>query len=125
MGRVHKINTYHNGKEVFRQIYVVRTDRLYPGNRVVELEFNEYATPYLFALKNNFTSFQVQAALNLPSKHAKHIYQICNQWKDKGQIKKVAILDLKKTLGLADDKGNEEYTIFAMFRKNVLDVAVK
>ena len=32
---------------------------------------------------------------------------------------------MKKTLCLADDKGNEEYTIFAMFRKKVLDVAVK
>jgi plasmid replication initiation protein len=125
MGRVHKINTHHNGKEVFRQLVLFKRIDYILGTGVIELEFNEYATPYLFDLKNNFTSFQVQAALNLPSKHAKRIYQICSQWKDKGQTKKVAILDLKKTLGLADDKGNEEYTIFAMFRKKVLDVAVK
>ena len=125
MGRVHKINTYHNGKEIFRQIVLFKRIDYILGTGIIELEFNEYATPYLFDLKNNFTSFQVQAALNLPSKHAKRIYQICSQWKDKGQTKKVAILDLKKTLGLADDKGNEEYTIFAMFRKKVLDVAVK
>ena len=125
MGRVHKINTHHNGKEVFRQIVLFKRIDYILGTGVIELEFNEYATPYLFDLKNNFTSFQVQAALNLPSKHAKRIYQICSQWKDKGQTKKVTILELKKTLGLADDKGNEEYTIFAMFRKKVLDVAVK
>ena len=81
--------------------------------------------PHLFGLKNNFTSFQVHAALDLSSKHAKRSYQICSQWKDVGQTRKVAILDLKKTLGLADDKGNEEYNILAMFEKKVLDVAVR
>jgi plasmid replication initiation protein len=125
MGRVHKIHTHHNGKEVFRQLVLFKRIDYILGTGTIELEFNEYAIPYLFDLKNNFTSFQVQAALNLPSKHAKRIYQICSQWKDKGQTKKVAILDLKKTLGLADDKGNEEYTILAMFKKKVLDVAVK
>ncbi len=125
MGRVHKITTYHNGKEVFRQLVLFKRIDYILGTGVIELQFNEYATPYLFDLKNNFTSFQVQAALNLSGKHAKRIYQICSQWKDVGQTKKVTILDLKKTLGLADDKGNEEYTILAMFKKKVLDVAVK
>ncbi len=125
MSRVHKIKTHHNGKEVFRQFVLFKRIDYILGTGTIELEFNEYATPYLFDLKDNFTSFQVQAALNLPSKHAKRIYQICSQWKDKGQTKKVSILELKKTLCLADDKGNEEYTIFAMFRKKVLDVAVK
>ncbi len=125
MGRVHKVHTHHNGKEVFRQLVLFKRIDYILGTGTIELEFNEYAIPYLFDLKNNFTSFQVQAALNLPSKHAKRIYQICSQWKDKGQTKKVTILDLKKTLGLADDKGNEEYTILAMFKKKVLDVAVK
>lgn len=125
MGRVHKVHTYHNGKEVFRQLVLFKRIDYILGTGTIELEFNEYAVPYLFDLKNNFTSFQVHAALNLPSKHAKRIYQICSQWKDLGQTRKVAIIDLKKTLGLADDKGNEEYTILAMFKKKVLDVAVK
>jgi len=125
MGRVHKINTLHNGREVYRQLVLFKRIDYILGTGIIELEFNEYAIPYLFDLKNNFTSFQVQAALNLPSKHAKRIYQICSQWKDKGQTKKVSIIELKKTLGLVDDKGNEEYTDFNMFRKKVLDVAVK
>lgn len=125
MARVHKVHTHHNGKEVFRQLVLFKRIDYILGTGVIELEFNEYAIPYLFDLKNNFTSFQVQAALNLPSKHAKRIYQICSQWKDKGQTKKVSILELKTTLGLVDDKGNEEYTDFNMFRKKVLDVAVK
>lgn len=125
MSRVHKINTHHNGKEVFRQLVLFKRIDYILGTGTIELEFNEYAIPHLFDLKDNFTSFQVHAALNLASKHAKRIYQICSQWKDKGQTRKVSILDLKKTLGLADDKGNEEYTVLAMFKKKVLDVAVK
>lgn len=125
MSRVHKVHTFHNGKEVFRQLVLFKRIDYILGTGTIELEFNEYAVPYLFDLKNNFTSFQVHAALNLPSKHAKRIYQICSQWKDLGQTRKVTILDFKKTLGLADDKGKEEYTVLAMFKKKVLDVAVK
>lgn len=125
MGRIHEINTTHLGRDVFRQLVLFKRIDYILGTGVIELEFNEYATQYLFDLKNNFTSFQVQAALNLTSKHAKRIYQICSQWKDKGETKKVPILELKKTLALANDKGKEEYSDFYMFRKKVLDVAVK
>lgn len=125
MGRIHEINTTHKGRDVFRQLVLFKRIDYILGTGVIELEFNEYATQYLFDLKNNFTSFQVQAALNLTSKHAKRIYQICSQWKDKGETKKVSILDLKKTLALANDKGKEEYSDFSMFKKKVLDVAVK
>jgi plasmid replication initiation protein len=125
MGRVHEIDTIHNGREVFRQLVLFKRIDYILGTGIIELEFNEYATQYLFDLKNNFTSFQVQAALSLTSKHAKRVYQICSQWKDKGKTKKTTILDLKKTLGLADSKGREEYNDLAMFKKKVLDVSVK
>jgi plasmid replication initiation protein len=125
MGRIHEINTIHNGRDVFRQLVLFKRIDYILGTGIIELEFNEYATQYLFDLKNNFTSFQVQAALNLTSKHAKRIYQICSQWKDKGETKKVSLLELKKTLGLANDKGKEEYVDLSMFKKKVLDVAVK
>ncbi|GAA3921417.1 hypothetical protein GCM10022406_04430 [Hymenobacter algoricola] len=125
MSRVHEINTVHNGREVFRQLILFKRIDYILGTGIIELEFNEYATQYLFDLKNNFTSFQVQAALSLTSKHAKRIYIICSQWKDKGETKKTAIIELKRTLGLADSKGREEYTEISMFRRNVLDVAVK
>jgi len=125
MGRVHEVPTLHNGHEVLRQLVLFKRIDYILGTGIIELEFNEYAIQYLFDLKNNFTTFQVQAALSLTSKHAKRVYQICSQWKDKGETKKAAILDLKKTLGLADEKGREEYTDLAMFKKKVLDVAVK
>lgn len=123
MGRVHEMETVHNNREVFRQLVLFKRTDYILGTGIIEMEFNEYASPYLFDLKNNFTSFQLRAALSLTSKHAKRIYQICSQWKDKGETKKTTLLDLKKTLGLATDK--EEYPDLAMFKKKVLDVAVK
>lgn len=125
MGRVHEMETEHNDREVLRQLVLFKRIDYILGTGIFELEFNEYATPYLFDLKNNFTTFQLRAALSLTSKHAKRIYQICSQWKDKGETPKRALLDLKKILGLADDKGREEYPDLAMFKKKVLDVAVK
>ena len=125
MGRTHEINTLHDGYEVLRQLGMFKRIDYILGTGNIEVEFNEYATQYLFDLKKNFTSFQVQAALSLTSKHAKRIYQICSQWKDKGETRKTTLLDLKKTLGLANDKGREDYTDLAMFKKKVLDVAVR
>lgn len=125
IGRAHEIETFHKGKPVLRQLVLFNRIDYILGTGIIELEINKYATQYLFDLKNNFTSFQLQAALNLTSKHAKRIYQFCSQWKDLGETKKYAILDFKKALGLADDKGKEEYILISMFKQKVLDLAVK
>lgn len=125
ISRAHEIETLHNGKPVLRQLVLFNRIDYILGAGVIELEINKYAVEYLFDLKNNFTSFQLQAALNLTSKHAKRIYQFCSQWKDVGQTKKYDILDFKKVLGLANDKGKEEYTLISMFKQKVLDLAVK
>lgn len=125
MGRVHEVKTVHKSRDVFRQLVLFKRIDYILGTGIIEVEFNEYATQYLFDLKNNYTSFQLQAALNLTSKHAKRIYQICSQWKDKGLTPKTAILELKRTLGLANEKGREEYADISMFKKKVLDISVR
>jgi len=125
ISRAHEIETFHNGKQVLRQLVLFNRIDYILGTGVIELEINKYATQYLFDLKNNFTSFQLQAALNLTSKHAKRIYQFCSQWKDLGETKKYSILEFKKALSLADDKGREEYVLISMFKQKVLDLAVR
>ena len=95
------------------------------GTRIIEVELTRLVVPHLFDLKANFTSYALAAALRLTSKFAKHIYQICSQWKDKGETKKYDIEEFKKMLDLIDDKGNEKLKVFADFRRTVLDVAVK
>ncbi len=95
------------------------------GTRIIEIKLAEDLLPHLFDLKDNFTSYELAAALRLGSKYAKRIYQYCSQWKDLGETKKYDLQDLKRMLGLLDDKGNEKMKQISEFKTRVLDIAVK
>lgn len=112
-------------EKTYEQIWMFQGVKYILGEGRIEVKLSESIRPYLFDLKNNFTSFELLSALRLTSKHAKRIYTICSQWKDVGETKKFDLFDFKKMLGLVDAKGKEEYEEVSMFRKKVLDVAVK
>jgi plasmid replication initiation protein len=113
------------GRRVWRQMWMFdRVDYIH-GTGVIEIQFTRTIQPYLFDLKSTFTSLQLYSALRLNSKHAKRIYALCSQWKDKEQTPKYAIDELKRTIGLINDKGDLEYSEITMFKKFVLDIAVK
>ena len=65
------------------------------GTRTIEIELTRLVLPHLFDLKENFTSYALAAAFRLTSKFAKRIYQVCSQWKDRGETKKYSIEELK------------------------------
>jgi plasmid replication initiation protein len=109
----------------YRQIWMFQQIRYIKGEGIIEFDLTKYVLPYLFQLKNNFTSYELAAALRLTSKYAKRIYQICSQWKDLGETKKYDLQDFKKMLGLLDEKGNEKMERISQLREKVLDVAVK
>ena len=109
----------------YRQIWMFQQIRYIKGEGIIEFDLTKYVLPYLFQLKNNFTSYELAAALRLTSKYAKRIYQICSQWKDLGETKKYDLQDFKKMLGLLDEKGNEKMERVSQLREKVLDVAVK
>jgi plasmid replication initiation protein len=117
--------TDKKGRQVWRQVWMFdRVDYVH-GTGIIEIEFTRTIQPYLFDLKANFTSFQLYSALRLGSKHAKRIYTLCSQWKDKGQTPEYVIEEFKRTIGLINDKGDMEYAEITMFKKFVLDIAVK
>jgi len=109
----------------YKQLWMFQHIEYITGEGRIEVKLSESIRPYLFDLKNNFTSFELLSALRLTSKHAKRIYALCSQWKDLGATKRFEISELKRMLNLIDDKGNEEYTEITMFKRKVLDVAVK
>ena len=109
----------------YEQIWMFQRVKYHLGQGIIEFDFTKHILPYLFDLKNNFTSFELAAALRLTSKYAKRIYPLCSQWKDLGETKKYDLQDLKKMLGLLDDKGNEKMKQLIDLRTNVLDVAMK
>jgi len=109
----------------YRQLWMFQRVDYLLGQGIIEIKLTEDITPYLFDLKENFTSYQLASALRLTSKYAKRIYQYCSQWKDQGETKKYDIQDFKMMLGLLDDKGKDKAIRMSDFRESVLDVAVK
>jgi plasmid replication initiation protein len=119
--RVFEIST----PKLFEQLWMFKRVAYVIGEGRIEIEFTEPIKPYLFDLKDNFTSFELYAALRLGSKYAKRLYMICSQWKDKGETPVYTIDELKRMLALLDSKGNEQYQQISQFKQFVLDESVK
>lgn len=117
--------TDKKGRQVWRQMWMFDTVDYIHGTGIIEVKFTQTIQPYMFDLKATFTSFQLYSALRLSSKHAKRIYALCSQWKDKGETPKQDIDEFKRMIGLLNDKGDQEYAKVSMFKKRVLDASVK
>ena len=109
----------------YEQIWMFQRVKYVIGEGRIEVRFSDDIKPYLFDLKDNFTSFELYAALRLGSKYAKRIYAICSQWKDKRQTQTFSLNEFKKMLFLLDDKGNEQFERLSDFKRYVLDASVK
>ena len=92
----------------YQQIWMFQRIRYLKGQGIIEFDLTRHVLPFLFDLKNNFTSYELAAALRLTSKYAKRVYQLCSQWKDIGETKKYDLQDFKRMLGLLDEKGNDK-----------------
>ncbi|TYZ05753.1 replication initiation protein [Hymenobacter lutimineralis] len=109
----------------YKQIWMFQQVEYHLGQGIIEFDLTKHILPYLFDLKDNFTSYELAAALRLTSKYAKRIYPLCSQWKDLGETKKYDLQEFKRMLGLLDDKGNEKMKQINELRGKVLDIAVK
>ena len=108
------------------QASFVSAARYHKGKGIIEIEISRFVLPFYLELKEKFTTFQLNAALNLNSKYAKRLYEILSMYKampDKSFTAK--ILELKKTLLVIDKDGKDDYPNFADFAKRVLKPAEK
>lgn len=85
----------------------------------VEIEISNKMRPYLFALKNNFTSFGLEVATSLNSKYSKRLYEMLCQFRSTG-ILRLTISELKDRFQLVDSEGNEQYARWSSFERCVL-----
>ena len=89
------------------------------------VEFDSRLAPFLYHVKNRFTTFTLSCALNLKSKYSKRIYEMLCQFKDTG-VFKISVRELKERFRLINlETGKEEYIKFGLFAKKVLEVAKK
>lgn len=107
------------------QVWIFSSCEYIAGHGIIEVELSGKITPFLFDLKEQFTSFRLYAALNMSSKYAKRIYTMLSQWKDIG-IWRTGIEELKTKLKLFDPKGKEpeQYKQIGQLKSFVLDPAV-
>ncbi|GGC16417.1 replication initiation protein [Dyadobacter sediminis] len=121
--RMFEINTSNS----YKQIWMFQKVEYMTGQGFLKIKLSEDIRPFLFELKDNFTSFQLHSALKLSSKYAKRIYQLSSQWKDIGETKAYDLEELKIMLKLKDPTGksNEQFERISDFKKFVLDIAVR
>lgn len=112
-------------KDSYDQLWLFQKVSYLDNQATIRVKLAQDMLPYLFDLKRNYTTFELQAALKLTSKYAKRVYQICSQWKDKPETPVYPVLEFKYMLGVADPKtGKEDYKLFGDFKSKALMVAL-
>lgn len=117
ISRVYKIPK-ENG---FFELNILSIAKYKKRTGCIELQFSPEVRDFFFALKENYTSYQFQAALKLKSKYAKRMYEMLCQFKKTG-VFNISVRELKERLGLIDlETGKEEYEKFGLFAAYVLN----
>jgi plasmid replication initiation protein len=107
------------------QIGLISSAEYIQGAGVIEIGLDPKIRPYIFELKENFTSFELNMALSLNSKFSKRLYEMLAQFRSTG-ILRISVLELKERLKLIDTKtGEEQYEKWSAFEKYVIKVAQK
>jgi len=121
--RMFEVNTSSS----YKQLWMFQKVEYMTGQGFLIIKLSEDIRPFLFELKDNFTSYQLHSALKLSSKYAKRIYQLSSQWRDIGETKAYDLEELKIMLKLKDPSGKkaEQFERISDFKKFVLDIAVR
>ena len=95
----------------------------YDSNGMIEIGLDAKIRPYLFELKNNFTTYELNMVLSLDSKFSKRLYEMLAQFRSTGLLR-LSVIEFKERLKLYDSKtGEEQYEKWSAFEKYVLKVA--
>lgn len=94
--------------------FIMKSD----DNLMARIVLHEDIIPYVCQLKKNFTKINPEELAGLGSFYSYRIYFLLMQWRSTGKVV-ISISDLRDEFELTD-----KYTLFADFKKRVLDVAV-
>lgn len=111
----------------YQQLWMFQRVEYIKGKGCLLIQLAEPIRPYLFNLRENFTSYELQSALKLSSKYAKRIYQLVSQWKDKEMTRTYSVDEFKHMLYLKDPTGKqpELFQNISQLKARVLDIAVR
>jgi plasmid replication initiation protein len=92
---------------------------------LIEIELSPEVRNYLFNLKFDFTSYQLNSALNLRSKYSKRIYEMLSQHKEVGLFN-ISVLKLKERLKIIDPATKtDKHKNWSSFSRDVLEISRK
>lgn len=96
------------------------------GNGYIELCFDKKLKPYLLQLKGYFTQYELESVVSFKSAYSIRIYELLKAEQFKavrsGKFSKTfSYEELRVILGVVDN----EYSQFAFFRVNVIEIAVR
>jgi plasmid replication initiation protein len=114
-------------EQTYQQLWMFQGVEYVKGQGCVRLQLAAPIRPYLFQLKEAFTSTELYSELKLTSKYAKRIYQLVSQWQDQPATPTYFLGDLKEMLHLKDPKGKskELFENISQLKARVLDIAVR
>lgn len=84
---------------------------------VINLEFNNYAMPYISNIKSNYTAYNLETCLQFQSKYTMRLYEILKSW-EKLATYNADLKHLKQQLNALN------YTNFSVFNERILKKAV-
>lgn len=90
-------------------------------NGTVVLYMSSEVISMISRLEANFTQYLLEQVSNFKSKYSIRLYELLIKYRDIGNSKKYAIDELRNKLGLEDN----EYKLNAVFKRDVLDKAIK
>ena len=88
---------------------------------MVVMYLNRNVISMISRLEANFTQYLLEQVSDFKSKYSIRLYELLIKYKDIGTSKKYEIAELRSKLGLNED----EYKLNAVFKRDVLDKAVK
>ena len=90
-------------------------------NATVGIAFTEDVIPFISALEERFTSYDLEQITALTSKYAIRLYEMIISWRSTNKTQVYELEDFRNRLGL----GVNEYKTMSNFNANVLNIAVQ
>jgi len=105
------------GKDRFLQINWLSHADYAEGEGYVDISFDPKLKPYLLALKERFTQYDIRNVLSLKSFYSIRIYELLKQFEKVG-YRVFKINELKEMLGIEN-----KYSSYSLFKKRVIEKA--
>lgn len=116
LGRVMEIPTAQGN---LLQVSFLSSAEYFRGEGIIELSFDPKLRPYLLALKDRFTSYDIRNVMRLQSTHSMRIYELLKQFEPIGH-RTFDVEELKRILSL-----EEQYKKYNDFKRYVILQAKK